>query len=109
MALLISSNKHISLNQPKMNLSAVNTKSHLMVEVLASVALHELVAVPLGPVLAHAARQVVEALKVSEVHVVSDAGGGGVPGHGAVADRGCWGQSSEWAWLTGSACETYLQ
>ena len=49
-----------------MNLSAVNTKPHLMVEVLASVALHELVAVPLGPVLAHAACQVVEALKVSD-------------------------------------------
>ena len=60
-----------------------------MVEVLASVALHELVAVPLGPVFAHAARQVVEALKVSEVHVVSAAGRGGVPGPGSTAGRGC--------------------
>ena len=74
-----------------MNLSAVDTKSHLMVEVLASVALHELVAVPLGPVLAHAARQVVEALKVSKVDVVSVAGGGGVPGHGAAPGCGCRG------------------
>jgi len=63
----------------------------LMVEVLASVALHELVAVPLGPVFAHAARQVIEALQVSEVDVVSVAGGGGVPGHGAAPGCGCRG------------------
>ena len=53
----------------------------LVVEVLAGVALHQLVTVPLGPVLAHAAGQVVETFQVAKVDVLT-AGGGRVSGQG---------------------------
>ena len=59
-----------------------------MVEVLAGVAVHQLVADPLCPVFANAAGQVVESFEVAEVHVLLATGGRGVARERRRSSRG---------------------